>query len=163
MITRLMFEAAIGVAPFGGEQSSRNSSAIESRHGLGANSPESPLSPLFCCRPAVKAGGPGPLGRGRRSGLAAAASARGRVGVAAGSAASAPVPAAGRGLGARELRRGRRARGELDDSEANDTVGDPQHALQVGQQRGRPMELQQVVLGVGAVADLVRQGAVPQS
>ena len=40
---------------------------------------------------------------------------------------------------------------------ADDAVGDPQRAVQVGQQVGRPVELEQVVLGLGLVVDLERQ------
>ena len=82
---------------------------------------------------------------------------RGRRGSAARSAARRRRRAAGASARGSSVGAGVPGR-ELDDPEANDAVGDPQRALQVGQQRGRPVELQQVVLGVGAVADLVGQG-----
>src|SRR5271163_302024 len=59
----------------------------------------------------------------------------------------------------RHLRSVGSARGELDDSEAYDLVGDPQRAVEVLEQLRRGVELQQVVLGVGLVIDRVGQRA----
>ena len=69
----------------------------------------------------------------------------------------------GRGLGLAPgrpraaCRERRDARGELDDPEAHDPVGDPQRAVQVDEQLRRGVELQQVVLGAGLVIDRVGQ------
>ena len=65
--------------------------------------------------------------------------------------------APGRPRAARHLGSVRSARGELDDPEAHDLVGDPQRAIQVLEQLRRGVELQQVVLGVGLVIDRVGQ------
>src|SRR5215218_4974764 len=65
----------------------------------------------------------------------------------------------GRGGGHAEVRRGRRALAQLDDPEAVDAVRDLERVVELAEQLRRTVELQQVVVGVAALAHLVRRWA----
>src|SRR4051794_32166692 len=131
MMTRLIFVAAIGGAPF--EAGRRRSLvAAECRPGLGRLRPAGRILRSFVAGPARRRRAGGPSGRGLGLGR--------------------------RSLGPR-FGWSRRARRELDDAKARHAVGDAQRVLEALQQISRTVELQQVVVRLALVADLVGQRA----
>src|SRR4051794_958630 len=131
MMTRLIFVAAIGGAPF--EAGRRRSLvAAECRPGLGRLRPAGRILRSFVAGPARRRRAGGPSGRGLGLGR--------------------------RSLGPR-FGWSRRARRELDDAKARHAVGDAQRVLEALQQISRTVELQQLVVRLALVADLVGQRA----
>src|SRR5215213_3883143 len=144
--TLLMLVAAME-APFDSSDCSKSSVEAESRGGSGCHD-----RGVACCgdllavilRPAAKALQMDRPRRPRSGGLFCELGRR----------------TGGGHRGRAQIRRRRRAGPELDDPEAQDAVRDLEVVVQLLEQRGGAAELEQVVVGLGVLADLVDRMAV---